>query len=834
MSRYTVAVMGVVSAGLTLLAADGPRQGASAAAAQAPPAATAAAPRAARPTATAPAMMTAHATSGFPVTEQNALVKQYCATCHNDRAKAGGLTLAAFDAGAVTEHPDVAEKVIRKLRAGMMPPAGARRPEGTVLSDLATALEMRIDRAAALSPNPGRRPFQRLNRVEYTYAIRDLLNLDVDVEAFLPPDTISDGFDNVADAQGFSPTVLEGYLRAASAISTLAVGDANAAPTEATFKVPRTANQMRQVEGAPFGTRGGVAVTHIFPADGEYTFRMMLHSIPTGQLFGSSFPGEKIEVSINGARVALLDIPTSMSEADPNGMNLVTPRIYVKAGPQRVAAAFIARFDAPVDDLIAPIEHTMADSQIGSGFGITALPHLREFAITGPIKVTGVSDSPSRRRIFTCRPTATSEEAACAASIVRRLASLAYRAPASAEDVRKLMMFYEQGRTEGDFEEGVRMALQALLASPKFLFRLEEVPATVRPGQNYRITEYDLASRLSFFLWGSGPDEELLKLAGRGMLRQPGVIEKQVARMLRDPRSEALATRFASQWLRLQDLVRLIPDYLQYPQYDRTLADALKRETELFFDAIVRDDRSVLELLTADYTFVNERVAKHYGVPNIVGPEFRRVTLTDPNRRGLLGHGSILALTSVADRTSPVQRGKWIMEVLLGSPPPAPPPNVPSLDDSVSAAQGARVLSVRERMEEHRKNPACNSCHRVIDPLGLALENFDVTGAWRIRDGDSTIDSNGDLYDGTKMQGPKGLREAILKHKDVFLLSFTESLMTYGLGRRVEHFDLPTVRAIVRDAEKGDYRMSAFVLGLVKSPAFQMGRLEAAETTEER
>jgi len=573
MSRYTVAVMGVVSAGLTLLAADGPRQGASPAVAQVPPAPTAAAPRAARPAATAPAMMTAHTTSSFPVTEQNALVKQYCATCHNDRAKAGGLTLAAFDAGAVTEHPDVAEKVIRKLRAGMMPPAGARRPEGTVLSDLATALEMRIDRAAALSPNPGRRPFQRLNRVEYTYAIRDLLNLDVDVEAFLPPDTISDGFDNVADAQGFSPTVLEGYLRAASAISTLAVGDASAAPTEATFKVPRTANQMRQVEGAPFGTRGGVAVTHIFPADGEYTFRMMLHSIPTGQLFGSSFPGEKIEVSINGARVALLDIPTSMSEADPNGMNLVTPRIYVKAGPQRVAAAFIARFDAPVDDLIAPIEHTMADSQIGSGFGITALPHLREFAITGPIKVTGVSDSPSRRRIFTCRPTATSEEAACAASIVRRLASLAYRAPASAEDVRKLMMFYEQGRTEGDFEEGVRMALQALLASPKFLFRLEEVPATVRPGQNYRITEYDLASRLSFFLWGSGPDEELLKLAGRGMLRQPGVIEKQVARMLRDPRSEALATRFASQWLRLQDLVRLIPDYLQYPQYDRTLGE---------------------------------------------------------------------------------------------------------------------------------------------------------------------------------------------------------------------------------------------------------------------
>ncbi len=599
--------------------------------------------------------------------------------------------------------------------------------------------------------------------------------------------------------------------------------------------MPRTANQMRQVEGAPFGTRGGIAVTHIFPADGEYTFRMMLHSIPTGQLFGSSFPGEQIEVSINGTRVALLDINTRMSESDPNGMNLVTPKIYVKAGPQQVAAVFISRFDAPVDDLLAPIEHTMADSQIGSGFGITALPHLREFAVTGPIKVTGVSESPSRKRIFSCRPTASTEESACATEIVKRLAAQAYRAPATNEDVRKLMMFYEQGRKDGDFEEGVRMSLQAMLASPKFLFRLEEVPAGARPGQNYRISELDLASRLSYFIWGSGPDQELLKLAGNGTLRQPAVLEKQVQRMLKDPRSEALATRFASQWLRLQDLVKLIPDYLQYPMYDRTLADALKRETELFFDAVVRHDRPIQELLTADYTFVNERVAKHYGVANVTGPEFRRVELTDPNRRGLglLGQGSILSLTSVADRTSPVQRGKWIMEVLLGSPPPPPPPNVPALDDSAAAAQGGRVLSVRQRMEEHRKNPACNSCHRVIDPLGLALENFDVTGAWRIHDGDSGIDSSGDLYDGTKMQGPKGLRDALLRHQDVFMLSFTESLMTYGVGRRVEYFDMPTIRTIVRDAGKNDYRMSQFILGVVKSPAFQMGRLENAATTTE-
>ena len=825
-TRSTLVVLGVAYAGFGLKAADAPQAPVRASA----PAVTTAAPA---PAQGRPTLAVSHGSSGLPVAEQNAMVKQYCATCHSDRGKAGGLTLASFDAATAVEHPEVAEKVIRKLRAGMMPPAGARRPEGDALDRLATALETRIDTAAAAAPNPGRRPFQRLNRAEYAFAIRDLLDLDVDVAAYLPPDTISDGFDNVAEAQGFSPTVLDGYLRAASAISSLAVGDAKAAPTEANYKVPRTANQMHHVEGAPFGTRGGIALTHIFPADGEYTFRMMLHSIPTGQLFGSSYPGEKIEVSINGERVALLEINTRMSESDPNGMNLVTPRVFVRAGPQRVAAAFLSRFDAPVDDLMAPIEHTMADSQIGSGFGITALPHLREFAVTGPIKVTGVSDSPSRRRIFTCRPTAASEEAACATEILRGLASHAYRGPVSASDIDKLMVFYRQGREQGDFEEGVRMALQALLASPKFLFRLETMPATARPGQNYRLTDYDLASRLSFFLWASGPDEELLKLAARNQLRQPAVIERQVRRMLADPRSEALATRFATQWLRLQDLVNLIPDYLQYPQYDRTLADALKRETQLFFDAIVREDRPLLELLTADYTFVNERIARHYGVPNVTGPEFRRVTLADPNRRGLLGHGSILALTSVADRTSPVQRGKWIMEVLLGSPPPAPPPNVPSLDESVGSASGARVLSVRERMEQHRKNPACNSCHRVIDPLGLALENFDVTGAWRIRDGDSGIDATGELYDGSSMNGPQGLRSAILRHKDVFLLSFTESLMTYSLGRRVEHFDMPTIRRIVRDAAKQDYRMSAFILGVVNSPAFQMGRLEAATTTTE-
>jgi hypothetical protein len=763
---------------------------------------------------------------------QTALVKQYCVTCHNDRAKAGTLTLAAFDAANAADNAAVAEKMIRKLRAGMMPPAGARRPEGHALAELATALEDRIDRAAAASPNPGWRPFQRLNRAEYSRSVRDLLDIDVDVTMFLPPDTISDGFDNVADSQAFSPTVLEGYLRAASKISTLAVGDRTAGAAEATFKVPRTMSQLGHLEGAPIGTRGGIVVEHVFPADGEYVFRVMLHSIPTGQLYGSTARGEKIEFSVNGERKALLDVNPRMSESDANGMNIKTPPIFVKAGPQRIAAAFIERFNAPVDDLVAPIPYTLADSQIGSALGVTTLPHVRDFAITGPLKVTGISDTPSRRRIFTCRPLSAAEEATCATSIVKRFASQAYRRPATAEDVAGLMKFYDQGRKEGgNFEAGMRMALQAILASPQFIFRLEEAPATAKPGQNYRITDLDLASRLSYFLWASVPDKELLDLAARGTLHTPLVLEKQVRRMLADPRSEALATRFASQWFRLQDLEQIKPDALAYPAYDHLLSEAMRRETEMFFDALIKEDRPLNDLLTADFTFVNERLAEHYRIPNVAGSNFRRVALTDPNRRGILGQGSVLMLTSVADRTSPVLRGKWVMEVLLGSPPPPPPPNVPTFDES-SASDGGRLLTVRERMEQHRKNPTCNSCHRVIDPLGLALENFDVTGQWRIRDSGNPVDATGDLYDGTKMDGPVGLRNALLKHMDVITLSFTENLMTYALGRRVEFYDMPAIRTIIRGAAKSNNKMSAFILGVVKSNAFQMSRAEKIETTE--
>src|SRR5688572_17442174 len=788
--------------------------------------------------ASAPMMAVSHANTS--VTEsQTALVKQYCATCHNDRNKdnAAGLSLLAFDAAKVGHDPqvaDTAEKIIRKLRSGMMPPPGSRRPEASVINAFASSMETRLDQAAALNPNPGSRPFQRLNRAEYTRAINAMLGLDVDVSAFLPPDQISAGFDNVADSQGFSATLMEGYLRAANRISALAVGDPKAEPSAATYKVPRTGSQMRHVEGTPFGTRGGISVLHTFPADGEYSFRMQLHSIPTGQLFGSTVRGELLEVSIDGERAAVLEINPRMSEADPSGMNISSARIQVKAGTHRVAAAFVARFDAVPDDLMPPIDHTMADSQIGSGFGITTLPHLREFAVAGPFKVTGVSDTPSRRKIFTCRPTSATDEQACAAEIIRRLATQAYRGPITAADFDGLNKFFQQGRKEGgDFESGIRMALQAILASPKFLFRLEQAPSTLRAGQNYRISDLDLAERLSFFLWAAGPDEELLKIAQRGTLRAPGVLQAQVKRMLKDPKAEALSTRFGSQWLRLQDLDKIHPDALLFPYYDHNLAAALKKETELFFDSVVREDRNIVDLLTADYTFVNERIANHYGLPGVNGPEFRRVTLTDENRRGLLGHGSILALTSVADRTSPVLRGKWIMEVLLASPPPAPPPNVPLLDETKAEA-GDKLLTTRERMELHRSNPACTSCHRVIDPLGLALENFDVTGRWRIRDNGAPVDPVGDLYDGTKMSGPAGLRAALLKHQDMFILGFTERLMTYSLGRRVEPFDMPAIRKIIRDAAKENNRFSAFVMGVVNSRAFQMSRATAVQTTEAR
>jgi len=791
-----------------------------------------------------PAVSHAPAAPVFDVAEQNALVKQYCTGCHSDRGKAGQLTLASFDAAkaADADHLVITEKMIRKLRAGMMPPSTARRPAPEQIAAFASALESRVDRAAAVNPNPGSRPFQRMNRAEYGRAVKDLLNIDIDVAGLLPADTISNGFDNVADSQAFSTTLMESYLRAAAKVTALAIGDKNAPATETNYRVPKTASQLSRVDGAPFGTRGGLSVPHTFPADGDYVFKVELHSNACGVLFGGPNQGEQIEVSVDGERKALLNIDPKMAETT-TGLNMKTPQIHVSAGEHRVTAAFIQRFEGPVNDLIAPIDHTLADTQIGVALGITTLPHVKDFSIVGPYNVTGISDTASRRKIFTCRPTSAADEPACAGKIIRTLATQAFRGPVSDRDFTGLMKFFTDGRKEGDFEYAISSSIEAILASPQFLFRLESTPSTMRAGafsgapgaaaaagwKSYRLNDADLASRLSYFIWGAAPDATLARLAASGSLSAPGAFDKQVARMLADPKSMALSTRFARQWLRLGDVDTVLPDAVAYPYFDRTLGDAFIKETELFFDSIVREDHSVLDLLTADYSFVNERIARHYGIPNVTGNAFRRVTLP-AERRGLLTQGSILVLTSVADRTSPVMRGKWVMEVMMGSPPPPPPADVPAFEATKGEVAG-KVLTVRERMETHRANPTCMSCHRVIDPIGLSLENFDVTGKYRIKDAGAAVDTTGTLYDGTQISGSQGLRDALLRHKDLFLLSFTENLMTYALGRRVEAEDMWAVRKIIRDAEKKGLKMSAFVQGVATSPLFTMGRVAAPVST---
>jgi Protein of unknown function (DUF1592)/Protein of unknown function (DUF1588)/Protein of unknown function (DUF1595)/Protein of unknown function (DUF1585)/Protein of unknown function (DUF1587) len=769
----------------------------------------------------APASGTAAVTT-MPVDAQNALVAQYCTSCHNDKTRSGGMTLTSLNLAHPDQNPELGEKVIRKVRAGMMPPPGAKRPDVETTRAFATALENAIDKVAAAHPNPGWRSFQRLSQAEYARSIHDLLGIDVDVSTFLPPDSLHDGFDNIAEAQSFSPAVLEGYMRAASNIVIEALGDPNASPTSVTYSLSSTTNQLRHVDGAPMGTRGGVSVVHNFPADAEYVFTVKFQAATNGGLIGRRSTNEQVEVSINGERAALLDINPNMSETN-GGLSLRTGRIAMKAGSHRVSAAFIPKFSGLADDLVAPIEYTLADA-IGAP-QLFQVPHLQDFTITGPYTVTGVSDTRGRRRVFKCRPLSPGEELPCATTIITSLARQAYRRPVTQEDLEGLLGFYETARKNADFETGIRTALQAILASPKFVFRLEQRPVNIAAGQTYRINDLELASRMSYFLWSTAPDDELINSAASGKLHNSIELEKQTRRMLADPRSESLASRFAAQWLRLAELKTIVPDALLYPNFDHTLADAMRRETELLFDSVVREDRSLLELLTANYTFVNERLALHYKIPGILGSRFRRVELTDDNRRGLLGQGSVLTLTSQADRTSPVLRGKWVMEVLLGTPPPPPPPNVPGLEATKPVKDG-HVLTVRERMEAHRSNPACNSCHRMIDPIGLSLENFDPTGTWRIRDSGVLIDPSTELFDGTPANGPSDLRKTILKYPEAFIGNFTENLLTYALGRRLQYSDMPAVRAITREAARNNNRASSLILGIIKSAPFQMSRAE--------
>ena len=757
------------------------------------------------------------------------VVQRYCQVCHNDALLTGNLSLAGFDVEQASSRPETAEKMILKLRAGMMPPPGMPRPAGDTLVALVEELEGRMDAAARAAPNPGGRTFQRLNQAEYARSIEDLLNLRIDAGDYLPPDTKSANFDNISEAQLLSPTLLDAYMNAANQISRLAIGNPGAQPAERTYTVSGYVSQRERVEGAPYGTRGGVSVVHHFPADGTYQFRIVFEHTTTGEgFFGQIARFEQLEVSINGERVALLDVDQWMHISDPEGISMRTDPVFVRAGPQRVTAAFVKRTEGPVEDLMSPHEWSLADRHTGiSGYGLTLLPHLRDLVIGGPYEAAGISETPSRQRIFSCRPESAGESESCARDILTRLAGKAYRRPLLERDIAPLMAFYRTGEDEGGFETGIGTALTAILASPHFVFRMEEAPAGIQPGETFRIDDVDLASRLSFFLWGTPPDDELMALAGEGALSRDEALETQVRRMLADPRAASLGPRFAAQWLRLQDLELVHPDQFWFPDYDQQLADAMLRETELFFNHLVEEDRNVLDLYDADYTFVNERLARHYGIPGVLGSQFRRVDYPGSERRGVLGHGSILTLTSVANRTSPVLRGKWVMEVLLGTPPPPPPPGIPDLEETEDS-EGGRMLTTRERMEKHRANPVCNACHQFMDPIGLALDNFDVTGKWRIREHGMPLDTRGTFYDGSTVASPDDLREALLRRPEPLIRTFTANLMTYALGRRTEYYDQPAIRAIVAEAAEEDYRMSSFITGVVKSDAFRSKRVPEA------
>ena len=754
------------------------------------------------------------------------IVRRYCVRCHNGRRLLGNLTLEEFDAADPVANAPIAEKMIRKLRAGMMPPPGVPRPPDDEVTAFVAALEEKLDAAAARNPNPGSRTFQRLNRAEYARAIEDLLGLQIDASAFLPGETVSAGFDNIADVQNLSATLLEAYLTAASEVSRLALGDANATPSEATYEVSRYAEQREHVPGAPFGTRGGISVVHNFVADGEYYFRLAFQHESTGNFFGQTAPfDEQVEVSVDGVRVALIPLDRWMHRQDPNGVELVTDRIALTAGPHRISAAFLKVAEGPVEDLTSPHEWSLADKKIGYSYGITGVAHLRDLTIGGPYNVTGVARTPAWERVMSCRPATAAEEAACAREIITQLGTRAFRRPVTDAEVEGLMGLYGEGAGADGFEIGVRTALQGILASPDFVFRFEERGSGDGTGM-YRISDAALASRLSFFLWGRLPDEELIEAASDGGLSDPATLAHQVDRMLADPRAEALGTRFAAQWLRLQDLDQVHPDALRYPDFYQQLARDMRRETETFFNALVQQGGSLADFLTADFSYMNERLARHYGIQGVAGEHFRRVAYANEARRGILGHGSFLTLTSHANRTSPVLRGKWVMEVLLGTPPPPPPPDIPDLDVTAEATDG-RFRTVRERLEEHRDNPQCVSCHRFIDPIGLALENFDVTGTWRVRDSNTPVETIGELYDGTPIHGPADLRAALLRRPESLVRTFTENLMAYALGRRIEYYDMPAVRQIARAAGAEDYRLTAFIKGVVGSQPFRMAKTAA-------
>jgi hypothetical protein len=753
-----------------------------------------------------------------------ATVSRFCLDCHNDDDRTGDLTLESRKLADVAADADVWEKVIRKVQVGMMPPPDAPHPDAATRRALVTALSDVLDEAARVDPNPGRPALHRLNRSEYANAIRDLLDLTVDPATLLPPDDSAYGFDNVADVLGVSATLMEQYVSAAGKVSSLAVGDPDVSLAAEVYTIPQDASQDRHVEGLPFGTVGGILATPTMEVAGEYELSAKFFRTNLGVMRGLEYE-HTLEYAVDGERVHL----TSLGGPEDWAANLenntliadeieerAKARVSLTAGPHEITAAWLKKSDA-IDPLRAtPPVRSSHDTRSPIG-----IPHLSTFTIAGPFAPVGAGDTPSRRKLFTCTPAPGAEEQ-CAKEIIATLVHRAYRGQASVSDVERVMKFWREGFRQRDFDRGIQVALQRVLASPKFVFRAEREPEEVPGGGAYRLSDLELASRLSFFLWSSIPDDELLEVAAENRLQDPAVLEQQVRRMLADPKSDRLVTNFAGQWLYLRNLSNHQPNSMVFPDFDDNLRQAFRQEAELFFESIMREDRNVLDLMTADYTFVNERLAKHYGIPNVYGSQFRRVQLTDEARRGLLGKGAILTVTSQATRTSPVLRGKWILDNILNAPPPPPPANVPPLAEDEGSGQ---VLSMRERMEAHRKDPVCANCHRLFDPLGLAMENFDAVGRLRERDGGSLgvpIDASGELMDGTKVDGVVSLRQALLRQPELFVGTVVEKLMTYALGRGVAANDMPAVRTIIRDAAARDYRFSTIVMGIVESTPFTM------------
>jgi cytochrome c551/c552 len=750
-----------------------------------------------------------------------ALLDRYCVTCHNDRLKTANLSLQGLDLAKAADQADVWEKVIRKLRAGVMPPPDVPRPPLADYDALRDWLENEIDRVAETRAAPGSVVLHRLNRTEYTNAIRDLLDLQIDATTLLPPDDSANGFDNIAGSLTLSPTLLESYTTAAARIVRMAIGSWKS-PVEATYVTPSDVSQNQHLDGMPFGTRGGIVARHTFPADGEYKFSIQNFGV------GSFVPGEQLALIIDGERAHVwpyrgVGLAVGMTAETDGTLEVTVP---VRAGSRLVGATFLATNYRPSLDIIRQYDRkSLENNTIPQMQNYPAIGYVR---IQGPFNAERPADSASRRKVFICRDPGRAkiaQETACANQILTTLARRAYRRPPEAEEIATLLSFYERGRKDGGFDDGIELALRLLLASPQFLVRAEREPATVPTGQAYAISDAELASRLSFFLWSSIPDDELIKLAVERRLSQPAVLARQVRRMLADPRSDALVSNFAQQLLYLRNLPATAPDGVFYPNWDDELRQSLKRESELFFDSIIREDRNILDLLTADYTFVNERLARHYGIPNVYGSRFRRVTLPPEMdyRRGLLGKGSFLAVTYTQNfRSSPVKRGAWVLENILGTPPPEPPANVPALEETKG---NGKPLTLREQMTMHRTQQPCAGCHKIMDPIGFALENLDADASWRAKQGGDAglpIDAKVKLFDGQEVNGPSELRAALLRYSPQFARMFIEKMMTYALGRGLEYTDMPTVRAIARDVDKDGNRFSAIVLGVVRSAQFRM------------